>query len=86
MMRLITDLKDWLPMSFFFCSWLSTSKFAGPQYTHVRRGAADERAQFPDPTDEMMGRYASDSKELKGTPALPRLTGKSVMLYRFIFS
>ena len=33
-----------------------------------------------------MGRYASDSKELKGTPALPRLTGKSVMLYRFILS
>ena len=30
--------------------------------------------------------YASDSKELKGTPALPRLTGKSVMLYRLIFS
>jgi hypothetical protein len=43
----------------------------------------DDERNFPDPTDEMMGRYASDSKELKGTPALPRLTGKSVMLYRF---
>ena len=46
----------------------------------------DDERNFPDPTDEMMGRYASDSKELKGTPALPRLTGKSVMLYRLIFS
>ena len=51
-----------------------------------RRPEKDDERNFPDPTDEMMGRYASDSKELKGTPALPRLTGKSVMLYRFIFS